>query len=130
MAAIESLSIIADLSSSSSSSTENLLELGRHLDKFLFGGMRENRLTAEQIKEVREKDCIKVTVHETECELLSLKKLVKKFQQDSCKRETRIAVPSRDILLLYMMRSVTDKNFLHLQPHPDHSTKLSSFPSL
>ena len=77
---------------------EILLEDGKELENFLDKDMRENGKTEKEIKEMREKDCIRVMVHGSDTEMFSIKKLEKKFQRESSTGTTRITVPSRDIL--------------------------------
>ena len=76
--------------------TTGIEELGRKVDSFLSKGMLVDKMTAEQVTALREKECAEVMVHGQTTEKLSIEGLERKFQQETGR--TRVTVPSQDIL--------------------------------
>ena len=70
-------------------------ELVNEIDSFLSEDMGVTHMSEEDIRNLREKKCIEVTVHGQTTEKVSLKKIADRFKAD---RDGRIIIPNNDIL--------------------------------
>ena len=75
--------------------TANIQPLVLTIDSFLAKRMIPNNKTEEEIKAMRETECIEVTVHGQDTEKVSIEGLEDRFQQQSVRR---ITIPNQDIL--------------------------------
>ena len=77
-------------------STTGIKELEIQLESFLSRGMLEGSMTEEEITVMKEQECIEVTVHGKSSEMVSIKKLEERFNEDY--GSERVTVPNNDIL--------------------------------
>ena len=78
--------------------TADIQEMESRLDNFLAKEMREESMTGEEIQDVREKECIAITVHGEKEENFSISKLEEQFKKDIGSASDRISVPRNAIL--------------------------------
>jgi hypothetical protein len=77
--------------------TTNIHEMVIKVERFLAKGMLEDTKTEDEIKVMREQECIEVTVQGQNTELVSLQGLETKFQKQETSN-ARIMIPNKDIL--------------------------------
>ena len=63
-------------------STTGIKELGIQVESFLSRGMLQGSMTKEEIRVMKEQECIEVTVHGKTTEMVSIKKLEERFKDD------------------------------------------------
>ena len=69
-------------------------EVGK-VRRFLSKEMMKNKMTEKEIKDLRERECIEVTVQGNNTEVISIQGLEERFKK---KESNRITIPSQDIL--------------------------------
>ena len=77
-------------------SITGIKELGIQVESFLSRGMLEGSMTEEEIRLMKEQECIEVTVHGQTTEMVSIMKLEERFKGDY--GSERVTVPNNDIL--------------------------------
>ena len=77
-------------------STTGIKELGIQVESFFSRGMLEGSMTVEEIRVMKEQECIEVTVHGRTTEMVSIMKLEERFKGDY--GSERVTVPNNDIL--------------------------------
>ena len=77
-------------------STTGIKELGIQVECFLSRGMLQCSMTEEEIRVMKEQECIEVAVHGKTTEMISIKKLEERFKDDY--GSERVTVPNNDIL--------------------------------
>ena len=78
-------------------STTCVQDLIIKVERFLAKGMLEDTKTEDEIKSMREQECIEVTVHGKKTEKVSLHELENKFLKQE-QKNARISIPNRDFL--------------------------------